>query len=154
MLYRAADAAGHVQLGRHNLAGLAHLPVVRRIASIHRRARCAHSRAKLVGKRRHDFHEFFVRTQGTATRDNDLGRGQLRAVILGNLGPQEVDFVACRHGRQHLNKATAPSGCGRVKTRGANRDDLGGIQALHRGDGITSINRPLKGIRRLDPGHV
>jgi hypothetical protein len=50
VLDRARDADGDVEIGRHDLAGLAHLPVVRRKARIDRGARGAHGGAQLVGQ--------------------------------------------------------------------------------------------------------
>ena len=51
VLDRAGDADGDVQLGRHDLAGLADLPVVRRVAGVDRRAAGAERGAELVGQR-------------------------------------------------------------------------------------------------------
>src|SRR5260370_753772 len=55
MLDRAGDADGDIELRRHHLAGLADLPVVRRIAGIDRRARRADAGAEFVGERLHVF---------------------------------------------------------------------------------------------------
>ena len=51
MLDRAGDADGDVELGRDDLAGLADLLVVRRIAGVDRGARGADGGAQLVGQR-------------------------------------------------------------------------------------------------------
>ncbi len=51
MLDGAGDADGDVELGRHHLAGLADLLVVRRVAGIDRGARGADGGAELVGDR-------------------------------------------------------------------------------------------------------
>src|ERR671924_499417 len=44
VLNRARDADGYIEIGRHDLAGLADLPVVRHEARVDRRARGAHGR--------------------------------------------------------------------------------------------------------------
>src|ERR1700679_1341041 len=48
MLDRSGDADRDIELGRHDLAGLADLPIVWRVARIDRGARGAHRRAELV----------------------------------------------------------------------------------------------------------
>ena len=50
MLDRARDADRHVQLRRDDLAGLADLQLIRRVAGIHRRARGAHRRTELSAR--------------------------------------------------------------------------------------------------------
>ena len=57
MLDGAGYAAGDVEVRRDDLAGLADLPVVRRIAGIDGGAAGAHGRAELVGDRQDDLHE-------------------------------------------------------------------------------------------------
>src|SRR5688572_14491982 len=49
VLDRARDSHGDVEIGRDDLAGLPHLPVVRHETGVHRRSRSAHCRAQLVG---------------------------------------------------------------------------------------------------------
>ena len=71
---------GDVEVRRDDLAGLADLPVVRRIAGIDRGARCADGGAELVGDRQDDFLELLRRAERAAARDDDLGRGQFRTV--------------------------------------------------------------------------
>ncbi len=80
MLDRTGDAAGDVEIGCDHLAGLADLPVVRGVAGIDRGARCADGSAELVGNRQDDFLELFRRAERAAARDDDLGRGQFRAI--------------------------------------------------------------------------
>jgi hypothetical protein len=48
MLNGAGYADGDVEIGRHDLAGLADLPVVRRVTGVDRRARGADRGAELV----------------------------------------------------------------------------------------------------------
>ncbi|MOA67165.1 hypothetical protein D3C78_1942160 [compost metagenome] len=50
MLDGPGDADGDVELGRHHLAGLAHLQIVGHEACIHRGPRSSHSPAELVGQ--------------------------------------------------------------------------------------------------------
>src|SRR5262249_35707003 len=51
MLNGAGNADREIKLGRHHLAGLPDLPVVRRVAGIDRRPRSADGGAELVGHR-------------------------------------------------------------------------------------------------------
>ena len=83
MLDGAGDADRDVELRCDDLAGLADLPVVRGIACIDGRARCADSGTELVGNRQDDFLELFRRAECAAAGNNDLGRRQFRAVGRG-----------------------------------------------------------------------
>src|SRR6516164_1514827 len=66
VLDRAADADGDVELRGDDLAGLADLPVVRRIAGVDRGAARAERGAELVGERRQDLVEFVARAERAA----------------------------------------------------------------------------------------
>src|SRR3546814_20459010 len=74
MLDRAGDADRDVNLGRDDLAGLADLIVVRRIAGIHRRAARAAAGIQLVGQRIDQRLELLRRTNRAAARHDDLDR--------------------------------------------------------------------------------
>src|SRR5262245_38617659 len=72
MLDRAGNPGSDVELGRHNLAGLADLPVVGRITGIDRRARGADRRAELVGDRLDIFGEILPALHGPSAGNDDL----------------------------------------------------------------------------------
>ena len=74
VLDRAADAGGDVELRRDDLAGLADLPVVRRVAGVDGGAAGAERRAELVGERRQHLVELVARAQRAPAGDDDLGR--------------------------------------------------------------------------------
>ena len=71
---------GDVEVGRDDLAGLADLPVVRRVAGVDGGAGGADGGAELVGDRQDDLQELLRRAERAAARDDDLGRGQFRPV--------------------------------------------------------------------------
>ena len=85
MLDRAGDADGDIEFRRHHLAGLPDLPVVRRIAGIHRRARGANAGAELVGQRLDVFGEILAALHGAAAGDDDFCGCQFRTVAFCNL---------------------------------------------------------------------
>src|SRR5262245_50558201 len=64
MLDRTRDADRDIELRRHDLAGLAHLPIVGRIAGVDRRAGGADRRAELVGNRLDVFGEILAALPG------------------------------------------------------------------------------------------
>src|SRR5450830_1456509 len=64
--------------------GATHLPVIGRVAGVHRCARGADGSAELVGQRHQDLHELLAGAQRPATGHDDLGSGQLRAIIFGD----------------------------------------------------------------------
>jgi hypothetical protein len=78
MLDGAGDADRDVEIGGNDLAGLADLPVIRRIAGIDGGARGADGSTELVGDRQDDFLELFGGAQRTAAGYDDPGRGQFR----------------------------------------------------------------------------
>src|SRR5271156_5415910 len=73
---------GEIEIRRHNLAGLADLPVVGRIAGVYRGARRADCRAELVGNRLYIFGEIVAALHRPAAGNNDLRRGQFRTLRL------------------------------------------------------------------------
>jgi hypothetical protein len=74
---------GDVEFRRDHLAGLADLPVVRRVAGVDGGARGADGGAQLVGDRQDDFLELLAEPQRAAAGDDDLGA---RSVPDGRLG--------------------------------------------------------------------
>src|SRR6476619_5442544 len=83
VLDRAADADRDIELRRDDLARLAALPVAWRVAGIDRGAAGAEGGAELVGKRHQDLVELVARAERSAAGDDDLRRGEFRAVVLG-----------------------------------------------------------------------
>ena len=73
MLDGAGNADGDVELRRDDLAGLADLIVIGRIAGVDRGAAGADGGAELVGERVEQAVELLVRAEGAAARDDDLG---------------------------------------------------------------------------------
>jgi polar amino acid transport system substrate-binding protein len=154
MLDRPGDAGGDVELRRHDLAGLPHLPVVGRVARVHRRAARAQAGVELVGQRRHHFRELLRAAERPAARDDDLGRRQLGPVALGHLTPDEAGLARIGHRVGVLDRGAAASGRRGVEAGRAHRDDLDRIGALHRGDGVARVDRALEGVGRIDLGDV
>src|SRR5690606_17559331 len=125
---------------RDNLAGLANLPVVRRIAGIDGGTAGADRGAELVGDRKDDLLELLGRTERAATGNHDPGRGQLRTIALRQ--------TVLDKGRQLriLRRGNALDGgrtvlAGRLEGGGANGDHLLGVGRLHGLDGVTGIDR-------------
>src|SRR5215470_14774289 len=83
MLDRAGNPNRDVKFRCHNLPGLAHLPVVRRIAGINRRARGADGGPKLISDRLNVFSEVFPTLHGAPPRNDDFRRGELGALRFG-----------------------------------------------------------------------
>src|SRR5882762_1772819 len=145
MLDRAGDADGDIELRRYHLAGLADLPVVRRIAGIDRGARRADAGAELVGERLDVFGEILAALHGAATGDDDLGRCQFGTVALGDLLADEAGEAGIGSGSRGFNRRAAADAGGR-EGRGPHRDDLLGVLGFHGLDRIAGIDRPLEGI--------
>ena len=76
MLDGTGDADGDVEVGGHDLAGLADLPVVGRVAGIDRRAGRPDGGTDTVGELLDDL-EVLGRADPTTTRDDDPGRAQI-----------------------------------------------------------------------------
>ena len=107
MLDGAGNADRDIEIGRHHLAGLADLPVVRGVAGIDRGARGAHGGAELVGDRLDVFGEVLRRAERAPARDDDPGRGQLRPVALGDLLALEARNARIRRRRDRLDRRRA-----------------------------------------------
>src|SRR6266851_6156092 len=85
MLDRAGNADGDVEVGRHDLAGLADLVVVGHVARVDGGAAGAEAGPQLVGQRLQHL-EVLAARQAAAARYDDLGAGQLGPLALGELG--------------------------------------------------------------------
>src|SRR5215211_7014206 len=66
MLDRAGDADGDIEVGRHHLAGLADLVIVRHVAGIDRGAAGAEAGTQLVGQRLEDLEVLAARQAAAA----------------------------------------------------------------------------------------
>ena len=146
MLDGTGNARRDVKLWGDDLAGLAHLPVIRRIAGIDGSARCTNGSTQLVSNRKDDFLEFFRRTESTATRDDDLRRGQFRTVGRGQCIRNERGDTGVFSGGDRLDRCRTAF-CRCRKGRRANGDDLLAIGCLNGLNGITGIDRALEGVR-------
>src|ERR1700729_3692866 len=147
VLDSAGNADRDIELRRHHLAGLADLPVIRRVAGIDRGPRGADGGAKLVGERLAIFGEILAALHGAATGHDDLGRGQFGPVVLGDFLADKAGKTGIAGGRRILHRRTAAIARGR-KGRGPHGDDLLGVLRFHGLDGVASINRPLERVRR------
>jgi hypothetical protein len=84
------------------------LPVVGRVAGVHRGAAGAQRGAELVGQRRQHFVELLAAAQRAAAADDDLGGGQLGAVALGDLAADEALALAAVGHRATVSTAALP----------------------------------------------
>ena len=82
VLDRAGNADRDIDFGSDDLAGLADLVIVGRIAGIDRGAARADRGAELVGERVEQGVELLGRAERAAARDDDLGAGQLGPLAL------------------------------------------------------------------------
>jgi hypothetical protein len=154
VLDRAADADGDVELRRDDLAGLPDLPVVGRIAGVYRGAARAERGAELVGERRQDLVELVARAERAAARDDDLGRGQLGSVELGDLGADEARLAGVGDRLHGLDRRRSAARCRRVEAGRAHRDHVHRIEALHGRDRVAGVDRALEGVGVDDLGDV
>ena len=153
MLDRARNTDRDIELRRHDLAGLADLPVVRRVAGVDRGARGAHRRPELVGYRLDVGLEVLRLLHRPAARDDDLGGRELRPVGLGERIADEGGDARVRGGRHGLDGGRA-AGAGSSEGGGAHGDQDLRIGRLDRLDGVAGINRPLESLGPENPGDV
>ncbi|MCY1235039.1 hypothetical protein D9M72_476430 [compost metagenome] len=159
MLDGARDTNRHVQLRRDDLAGLADLPVVGRVAGVHGSARGAERGAQLVGQRIQDL-EVLGAAQAAPARDHHARAGQFRTVALGDFAAHEGGQARIGDGGNVFHRGrTALRGHG-VKAGGAHGDDLHGVGRLHGGNRVARVDRTLERVGGLhaddvgDLGHV
>src|SRR5205085_2992744 len=150
VLDRAGNADSDIDFGGDDLAGLADLVIVGRIAGIDRGAAGADARAKLVGKRVEQGMELVGGAEGAAAGDDDLGAGQLGPLRLAELGADEARFARRGAGVDRLDRAAAAFRGRFLKGRAADRDDLLGILRLDRGDGVAGVDRPGERVLAFD----
>src|SRR6187401_633023 len=147
MLDRARDADRDVELRRHHLAGLPHLPVVRRIAGIDRCARRADRGAELVRHRLDVLGEILAALHRAAAGNDDLRRCQFRAFGLRQFLAHEARQAGIGGGGRVLDRSRTAL-AGRLEGRGAHRDDLLGVLRLHGLDRVAGIDRPVERVGR------
>ncbi len=82
VLDRSGNADRDIDVRRDDLAGLADLIIVGRIAGIDRSSRGSDRRSELVGERVEQAVELVVGAEGAAAGDDDLGAGQFRPLRL------------------------------------------------------------------------
>src|ERR1700729_2585812 len=140
VLDRGGNADRDIEFRRHPLAGLADLPVVRRISGIDRGARSADAGAEFVGERLDIFGEILAALHGAAAGDDDLGRRQFRTIALGDLLADKTGEAGIGRRRGIFHRCAAAV-AGRGKGRGAHRDDLLGVLRLHGLDRVAGIDR-------------
>ncbi|SAL03951.1 hypothetical protein AWB77_06906 [Caballeronia fortuita] len=154
MLDRARDADRHIQLRRDDLARLADLEVVRHIACIDRRARCAQRRAELVGERFERLRVVLAAAESAAARHDDMRARQLRTIELRHFARYERRdaCVGCGFDLFHLSIAAFCSN--RIETRRADGDDLDRIARLNGRNRVACVDRALERIGAVDGGNV
>ncbi len=142
MLDRAGNTDSHVKIWGNNLAGLAHLPIVWRIAAVNRSTRGPNSRAQHVCQF-FDQGKVFLRANAASTRDNDARRSQLGTIRFRNLvfDPLRQGRVGCC--RDGFNRcSTAVAGC--LKGRGPHRHDFFAIRRGYSLHGVARIDRAFE----------
>ena len=154
MLDRAGDADGDVELGRHDLAGLADLPVVRRVAGIDRGAARRRRGAELVGERLDALLEVLRRAERAAARDDDRaevssGRSDLRELLAleASRAPDRPPRRRSRPAPSRLRRPPAKAVVRTVMTFLASVD-------CTVCDRVAGIDRPLEGVGRDDRDDV
>src|SRR5690606_16302326 len=139
VLDRAADAHGHVQLGRDDLAGLADLHLVGAVAGVDRGAGGAHGGAQLVGELVHDVE--VLGGADTATAGHDPLRGLQVRTVRAARGQADKAGVR-RQGRVNaggFDGGAATLG-GFLPRGGAHGGDHGLVgRRLHGDDGIAGV---------------
>ncbi len=143
MLDRTRNADRDVKLGGDDLAGLADLPVVRRIARIHRRAAGTDSGIELVCKL-FDQREIGQRAHAAPARDDDPSTGQVGPVGRGDLVLHPGRQAAIDRGRDLFDRRCTAR-ARRVKRCGADRHHLLRVRRLDGLDRVTGIDRPVEG---------
>ncbi|KAG1243656.1 hypothetical protein G6F65_022269 [Rhizopus arrhizus] len=116
MLDGTRDTHCHVELRRNDLARLANLPVVRRVAGVDRGTRSAQCGAQLVGQRIQDL-EVLGAAQTAAARHHHTCAGQFRTVALGDFAAHERGQARIGHGGDLFHGGRAPLRGDGVKAR-------------------------------------
>ena len=147
VLDRAGDAEGDVELRRDDLAGLADLLVVGRVARIDRGAARAERRAELVGQRREHLVELVARCPARGRRETMiLAAVEFGPFVLGDLAADEADRPLSAAAATVSIAADAAAGRRGIEAGGAHGDHLDRVEALHRGDRVAGVDRALEGV--------
>src|SRR5882724_9515082 len=148
MLDRAGDADGDIEVGRHHLAGLADLVVVRHVAGIDRGTAGPQTRAERVGELLEDL-EVLAAGEATAARDDDLGAGELRPLALGELGADIGSKALGALAADLLDRSGTAAGR-RLEVGRTDGDDLDLVGRLHGRHGVAGVDGPHEGVGRHD----
>src|SRR5690606_37079307 len=149
VLDRTGDTDSDIQLGRHDLAGLADLHVVGHKACVHCSARGTYGSAQLVGQAVQQLEVVAVLHAATAG-DHDLGTSQLGTVGLGQFFAHKGGGAGVLGGGNRFHCGTATFGGHGVEAGAAHGDDLDRGVGLDGGDGVTGIDRALEGVGAFD----
>src|SRR5258705_2803148 len=126
MLDGAGDADRDIEFGLYHFAGLANLPVVRRVSGIDRGARGTDTGAELVGEGLDISGKILAALHGTAAGDDDLCRGQFGTIALGDLFADKAGEARIGRGSRIFHRRTATVS-GRCEGGGPHRNDLLGV---------------------------
>ena len=150
VLDRAGNADRDIDFGGDDLAGLADLVIVRRIAGIDRGAAGADRGTELVGKRVEQGMELIGRAEGAAARDDHLGAGQLGAFAFGCVERDEAAGARIAGRIDLFDRARSAFRSRFLERGGADGDDLLRIVRLDGRDRVTGVNRARERVRPLD----
>ncbi len=139
------------KLRSDDLAGLAHLPVVRGIARVNRSTGCANGGAQLVCQLSRSSQSLFG-DRHRDHRDNDASRGQLGAIRRCNLVFNPFDRPGLAAADMVSTEAEPPSPAASNVESGRRRPSS--HRGFHRLDRVARIDRTLKRIRINNAGHV
>eukprot|EP00754_Rhynchopus_humris_P023575 Rhum_TRINITY_DN14840_c17_g10::Rhum_TRINITY_DN14840_c17_g10_i1::g.125405::m.125405 len=145
------DARRHVQLRRHDFAGLSHLQLRRHPARVDDRTRRADGGAQLV---RQTLDQVPVRgVLETLSAGHDAVSGlQVRLVRRRHLVRHPLRQPALR--RRHRLRLRGATEGGLVEGRTADGQHLDGAQNLHVRHGVACVRRALEAVLRQDVRHV
>src|SRR5580692_12325810 len=130
MLNGTRYADGDIKVRRHHFAGLANLPIVRRVAGIDRGARGADRGAELIRHRLYIFGEVVAALHRPAAGNDDLGRGQFRPLRFRQLLADEAGNARIGRGGSGLDGCRTALDAG-LACRRPYRDHFLGIVRAH-----------------------
>mmetsp|Transcript_44044 Transcript_44044/g.127373 ORF Transcript_44044/g.127373 Transcript_44044/m.127373 type:complete len:246 (+) Transcript_44044:144-881(+) len=141
----AADAHRHVELRRHDLAGLAHLELVGHETRVHCRTRGAHGRVELVAEGLQHRGEVLTVLEASASRNDPACAVQHRLVadLLRVADPLDARArVGLR--RQGLHGGRRGGLAGGLEGGRPEGHHLDLVAALDRGDGVAGVHGPVE----------
>ena len=145
MLDGAGNAHRDVKIGRHHLAGLAHLIIVGHKARIDRGAAGAHRGVQPVGDLVEQL-EILAPTAGRARRRSRSWRRSVPAVRIWKALRRRISRVPGSPAAAIFSIARAAAFAGRLEGGGAHGDDFLARRRLHGLDGVAGIDRALEGV--------